>query len=112
RHPELFASSCSRHTSSNRDWSSDVFSSHLLDLILVPAKTDMLSGFYRVFGCARARAIELQTVVCATGAIGMPLAPVAVDTVLGRSEERRVGKECRSPCSWDLLKKSVRSQAL
>jgi predicted amidohydrolase len=54
-----------------------------LDLILVPAKTDMLSGFYRVFGCARARAIELQTVICAAGAIGIPLAPVAVDTVLG-----------------------------
>ena len=54
-----------------------------LDLILVPAKTDMLSGFYRVFGCARARAIELQTVVCAAGAIGIPLTPVAVDTVLG-----------------------------
>lgn len=54
-----------------------------LDLILVPAKTDMLSGFYRVFGCARARAIELQTVVCAVGAIGIPLTPVAVDTVLG-----------------------------
>jgi predicted amidohydrolase len=41
-----------------------------LDLILVPAKTEFASGYHRVFGCARARAIELQTVVCAVGAIG------------------------------------------
>ena len=43
-----------------------------LDLVLVPAKTDLLSGYYRVFGCAKARAIELQTVVCAVGAVGHP----------------------------------------
>jgi predicted amidohydrolase len=41
-----------------------------LDLILVPAKTEFESGYHRVFGCARARAIELQTVVCTVGAIG------------------------------------------
>jgi predicted amidohydrolase len=40
-----------------------------LDLVLVPAKTDMISGYNRVFGCARARAIELQTVVCVVGAV-------------------------------------------
>lgn len=54
-----------------------------LDLILVPAKTDMLSGYYRVFGCAKARAIELQTVVAAVGAVGTPLGHPAVDTVVG-----------------------------
>ena len=54
-----------------------------LDLILVPAKTDMLSGYYRVFGCAKARAIEMQTVVCVVGAIGSPLGHPATDTVLG-----------------------------
>ncbi len=54
-----------------------------LDLVLVPAKTDMLSGYYRVFGCAKARAIELQTVVCAVGAVGSPLGHPAVDTVVG-----------------------------
>ncbi len=43
-----------------------------LDLILVPSMTGRLSGFHRVFGCARARAIELMTVVCAVGAIGVP----------------------------------------
>ncbi len=54
-----------------------------LDLVLVPAKTDLLSGYYRVFGCAKARAIELQTVVCVVGAVGTPLGHPAVDTVVG-----------------------------
>jgi predicted amidohydrolase len=54
-----------------------------LDLILVPAKTDKLSGYNRVFGCAAARAIELQTVVCAVGAVGSPLGDPASDTVMG-----------------------------
>ena len=54
-----------------------------LDLVLVPAKTDTLSGYYRVFGCAKARAIELQTIVCAVGAVGTPLGHPAVDTVVG-----------------------------
>lgn len=54
-----------------------------LDLVLVPAKTDMISGYYRVFGCAKARAIELQTVVCAVGAVGSPLGHPALDTVVG-----------------------------
>ena len=46
-----------------------------LDLVLVPAKTDMLSGYCRVFGCAKTRAIELQTIVCAVGAVGNPARP-------------------------------------
>ena len=54
-----------------------------LDLVLVPAKTDLISGYYRVFGCAKARAIELQTVVCAVGAVGTPLGDPATDTVVG-----------------------------
>jgi predicted amidohydrolase len=54
-----------------------------LDLVLIPAKTDLLSGYYRVFGCAKARAIELQTVVCAVGAVGTPLGSPASDTVVG-----------------------------
>ena len=54
-----------------------------LDLVLVPAKTDMITGFNRVFGCARARAIELQTVVCAVGAVGEPLGSPAIDTGVG-----------------------------
>jgi predicted amidohydrolase len=54
-----------------------------LDLILVPAKTDMITGYYRVFGCARSRATELQTAVCAVGAVGAPLGHPATDTGVG-----------------------------
>jgi len=41
-----------------------------LDLILVPSMTEKLSGYSRVFSCAKARAIELMSVVCAVGCIG------------------------------------------
>jgi predicted amidohydrolase len=54
-----------------------------LDLILVPAKVDLLSGYYRVLGCAKARAIELQCAVAVVGAIGSPLGQPALDTVVG-----------------------------
>lgn len=54
-----------------------------LDLLLIPAKTDMLSGYYRVFGCAKARAIELQAPVCTVGAVGAPLGHPALDTTVG-----------------------------
>ena len=43
-----------------------------LDLILVPSMTERLSGSSRVFGCAKARAVELMCAVAATGAVGMP----------------------------------------
>lgn len=54
-----------------------------LDLVIVPAKTEMISGYYRVFSCARARAIELQTAVCAVGAVGEPLGHPASDPGVG-----------------------------
>lgn len=41
-----------------------------LDLLLVPSMTEKASGYHRVFGCAKARAVELQTAVCAVGSIG------------------------------------------
>jgi predicted amidohydrolase len=41
-----------------------------LDLVLVPSMTSAASGHARVFGCARARAVELFTTVCAVGCIG------------------------------------------
>jgi predicted amidohydrolase len=54
-----------------------------LDLVLVPAKTDMITGYHRVFGCARARAIELQTAVCVVGAVGVPMGHPETDTGVG-----------------------------
>jgi predicted amidohydrolase len=43
-----------------------------LDLLLVPSMTAFRAGYRRVFDCAKARAIELQTLVAAVGAIGVP----------------------------------------
>ncbi|QCO54694.1 nitrilase [Pseudorhodobacter turbinis] len=54
-----------------------------LDLIIIPAKTDMITGYNRVFSCARARAIELQTVVCVLGAVGVPFGQPLTDTGVG-----------------------------
>jgi len=41
-----------------------------IDLILVPSMTSKLAGYHRVFGCARARAVELLAAVAAVGCIG------------------------------------------
>ncbi|SME89529.1 Predicted amidohydrolase [Tistlia consotensis] len=41
-----------------------------LDLLLVPSMTSKLSGYSRVFGCAKARAVELQCAVATVGVIG------------------------------------------
>lgn len=40
------------------------------DLILVPSMTAALSGYSRVFGCAKARAVELMAAVAAVGVVG------------------------------------------
>jgi len=41
-----------------------------LDLVLVPSMTGALSGYHRVFDCAKACAVELQAIVCPVGTIG------------------------------------------
>lgn len=41
-----------------------------LDLVLVPSDTGKLSGYSRVFACAKARAVELFTVVAVVGGVG------------------------------------------
>lgn len=41
------------------------------DLLLVPSMTSYHSGYHRVFGCARARAVELMTAVAAAGTVGV-----------------------------------------
>ena len=40
------------------------------DLVLVPSMTSYHSGYHRVYGCARARAVELMTAVAVTGCVG------------------------------------------
>ena len=54
-----------------------------LDLLLVPSMTEKLAGFQRVFGCARARAIELMTTVCVVGCMGTAGHPNARPSVGG-----------------------------
>jgi predicted amidohydrolase len=47
-----------------------------LDLVLVPSDTGLASGHARVFGCAKARAVELYCTVAAVGGVGaIPLSP-------------------------------------
>ncbi len=41
-----------------------------LDLIIVPSMTSKTAGYYRVFGCAKARAIELQAAIAVVGPVG------------------------------------------
>jgi predicted amidohydrolase len=41
-----------------------------VDLLLVPSNTAKRSGYHRVFGCAKARAIELGTLVGVVGCVG------------------------------------------
>lgn len=41
-----------------------------IDLLLVPSMTSKASGYYRVFGCAKARAVELMTAVAVVGCVG------------------------------------------
>lgn len=40
------------------------------DLLLVPSMTEKLSGYHRVYGCAKARAVELMCAVAVCGVVG------------------------------------------
>ncbi|MEL7527493.1 MAG: nitrilase-related carbon-nitrogen hydrolase [Pseudomonadota bacterium] len=42
-----------------------------LDLVLVPSMTEKLSGYHRVYGCAKARAVELMCAVAVCGVVGV-----------------------------------------
>ena len=66
-----------------------------LDLVLVPSMTDLESGYRRVFGCAKARAVELLAPVAAVGVIGS-------QTVNGRTEPSTSGAAVYLPCEPDL----------
>jgi predicted amidohydrolase len=70
------------------------------DLVLVPSMTEHLSGYHRVFGCARARAVELFTTVCAVGCVGsVPAARPRSGNVSGAS--------VFIPCELDLGSRGV-----
>src|SRR5690606_40781952 len=91
----FFFSSRRRHTRFSRDWSSDVCSSDLLLLLfperdcrqLVPALQHAVAQLFQ--GCTQLR------VPLATAHLRVGFVKTSGDH-LARSEERRVGKECRS----------------
>src|SRR5256885_6993208 len=89
----FFFSSRRRHTRLQGDWSSDVCSS---DLAIVQRAADIAAGSTEVLR----RRIREIAVGCEV-AVGIGPRPGGVQDgpchrVVGRSEERRVGKECRS----------------
>ncbi|GAA0781843.1 nitrilase [Roseibium denhamense] len=57
-----------------------VLARHEIDLILVPSMTEMLSGYSRVFGCAKARAVELMCAVAVCGVVGTSKGTTQNDT--------------------------------
>ncbi|WP_417689299.1 nitrilase-related carbon-nitrogen hydrolase [Roseibium sp.] len=51
-----------------------------IDLLLVPSMTEMLSGYHRVFDCAKARAVELMTCVAVCGTVGATTGTTQMET--------------------------------
>src|SRR2546429_3364286 len=88
----FFFSSRRRHTRCSRDWSSDVCSS---DLPLVDEYK--LKDGRKVFLLAEGRLVNLSTAEGHPASVmDMSFANQALSAEYLRSEERRVGKECRS----------------
>src|SRR5256886_13203329 len=88
----FFFSSRRRHTRFDCDWSSDVCSSDLLGNCSILAPFDLLID--QVFHARQAGMRENGTV--AERARAPFAAPLKPSNDMSRSEERRVGKECRS----------------
>src|SRR5437867_10765979 len=99
--PFFFFSSRRRHTRSYGDWSSDVCSSDLLAQTapgFSPASTHLAPAHAQ---CARVLPATLRKFLvwcCCSSYLPTRLPREIEDQTLshGRSEERRVGKECRS----------------
>src|SRR5690606_40979526 len=86
----FFFSSRRRHTRFSRDWSSDVCSSDLLKIN--PQKQSLLTTTpLSMFKAPEVRMILLSQLKISKKQL-MRIKPA----ILKRSEERRVGKECRS----------------
>src|SRR5699024_11525729 len=106
----FFFSSRRRHTRSKRDWSSDVCSSDLFDVVRVPAEQSL--GDYLNSGWMEG--VEKSS----TEDLNINGFPAASATAHGdqwqfkvyalRSEERRVGKEGRAPGAAERDKKKDR----
>lgn len=53
---------------------------HKVELLLVPSMTEKLSGYHRVFDCAKGRAVELMCAVGVCGTIGASKGTTQMDT--------------------------------
>jgi predicted amidohydrolase len=65
------------------------------DLVLVPSMTYNAAGYARVFGCARARAVELMTAIACTSVVGTSPGTTQNDQNVG-------GNAVYIPCEPDL----------
>src|SRR5256885_9866152 len=93
RRGDFFFSSRRRHTRLQGDWSSDVCSSDLL--VARAFRLPAASGRAVAFSAGtRNSLVVLPLALAVPGAI--PVLPAVIVTQTLRSEERRVGKECRS----------------
>src|SRR5205085_2985355 len=108
----FFFSSRRRHTRFDCDWSSDVCSSDLR----IAARADCSGGHVITGGCLRNRCGEFRVPRRIGGYVGVseicPALAVSARINAGRrvrSEERRVGKECRRRGWEDYEKKKRRS---
>src|SRR5439155_6124668 len=97
----FFFSSRRRHTRWPRDWSSDVCSSDLNDLFgSVPTVTT--ENFDKLLDFNNLSATSLFGLIKQVGAaLGQISHTAPLQVPIPRSEERRVGKECRSRWSPD-----------
>src|SRR2546421_6068121 len=88
----FFFSSRRRHTRSDRDWSSDVCSSDLqeIDVLIAERRVNPRSDFISDLVNARDQGDKLTDRELFDHIYGI------CGASLSRSEERRVGKECRS----------------
>ncbi|MBO0344659.1 nitrilase-related carbon-nitrogen hydrolase [Roseibium limicola] len=53
---------------------------HKIELLLIPSMTEKLSGYHRVFDCAKARAVELMCAVGVCGAVGASVGTTQMHT--------------------------------
>src|SRR5699024_11918680 len=95
----FFFSSRRRHTRSKRDWSSDVCSSDLLSLMAIPG----LTGYYSkdiiiesLYGSYTVSGYIMYYIAVASATL---TSIYSLRVMYLRSEERRVGKECRCWCT-------------
>src|SRR5690606_39471918 len=100
----FFFSSRRRHTRFSRDWSSDVCSSDLMP-VLVNVLLDADKNRLKVFATNLEVSLtdEAEAVVKSSGKVAVnakSLFDILKELPEGRSEERRVGKECRARWWW------------